>query len=86
MHRPRSKAIEGVRFVLRTQHQARESELHALGGISFEDETVERVECKHVLIEEPCRRNMRKYSALLRIWIDIIEILEVRGIFEIAER
>jgi hypothetical protein len=57
-HRARSKPVDGVRLVGGARHQAREGELHALRGVSPEDEAVERIEGEKVLIEGPGRPNM----------------------------
>src|SRR5215831_15390492 len=85
LHRARSEAVEGIRLVIGARHQAREGELHTLRTIALKDEAVERIEGEKVLIEGPGCPDMGKDSALRGFWIDVIEMLEVGRIFEIAE-
>src|SRR5215471_8118698 len=84
-HRARSEAVQRVGFVLGARHQAREGELHTLRTIALKDEAVERVEGEKVLIEGPSCPDVGEHAALRGVWIDVIEMLEVGRIFEIAE-
>src|SRR5262249_59119838 len=68
------------------RHQAREGELHALRAVALEDEDVERIEGEKVLIEDPVRSDLGERAALGRVGVDVVEMLERRRIFEIAER
>jgi hypothetical protein len=86
LHRPRSETVQGIGLVLGACNQAREGDLHALGGIALKDKAVEGIEGERVLIENSRRRNMREHSALRGVRIDIIELLEVRRIFEVPKR
>src|SRR5215469_9138152 len=85
LHRARSEAVQRVGFVLGARHQAREGELHTLRAIALKDEAVERIEGEKVLIEGPSRPDVGEQAALRGVWIDVIEMLEVARIFEIAE-
>ena len=67
------------------RHQGREGQLHALRGVALEDVAVERIEGEEVLIERRDRADLREHAALRRVRIDIVEMLEVGGIFEVAE-
>src|SRR6516165_8657099 len=85
LHRACSEAVQRVGFVLGARHQAREGELHPQSGIAPEDEAVERIEGEKVLIEGPSCPDVGEHAALRGAWIDVIEMLEVGRIFEIAE-
>ncbi len=85
-HRARGEPIHGIGLVRGARHQACESELHALRAVTLEDEAVERVEGEKVLIEGAGRSDMGKRAALGRIRVDVVEMLEVSRIFEVAER
>src|SRR6266404_1409285 len=85
-HRARGKPVEGVRLVGRARQQAGEGELHALRAIALEDEDVERIEGEKVLIEGPGGSDLGERAALRRIGVDVVEMLESRRIFEVAER
>src|SRR5262249_7810314 len=85
LHRACSEAVQRVGFVLGACHQAREGELHPQSGIALKDEAVERVEGEKVLIKGPSCPDVGEYAALRGVWIDVIEMLEVGRIFEIAE-
>src|SRR5262249_33679239 len=54
-------------------------------GVALEDVAVERVEGVEVLIVLPGGAELRELPTLGRIRIDIVEMLEVGGILEIAE-
>ena len=86
LHRAGGEAVHGIRLVRGARHQAREGELHALRAIALEDEAVERIEGEKVLIEGAARPDMRKRAALGRIRVHVLEMLEVRRIFEVTER
>ena len=85
-NRARGEAVEGIRLIGRARHQAREGELHALRAVALEDEDVERIEGEKVLIEGAARPDLGEQPALWRIRVDIVEMLESRRIFEVAER
>src|SRR5262249_40329132 len=85
LHRTRSEAVQRVGFVLGARHQAREGELHTLRASALKDEAVERIEGEKVLIEGPSCPDVGEHAALRGVWIDVIEMLEVGRIFEIAE-
>src|SRR6516164_1494621 len=85
LHRARSEAVQRVGLILGARHQAREGELHTLRTIALKDEAVERIEGEKVLIEGPSGPDVGEYAALRGVWIDVIEMLEVGRIFEIAE-
>lgn len=84
-HRARRQPVERIRLVEGARHQAREGELHALCAVTLEDEDVQRIEGEKVLIENPVGADLRERAALRRVHVDIIVMLEVGGIFEIAE-
>ena len=69
----------------RTRHQGGEGQFHALRGVALEDVAVERIEGEEVLVELPAWPDLRKHSALRGVRIDVVEMAEVRRIFEIAE-
>src|SRR5262249_45536086 len=56
-----------------------------LRGVTLEDVAIERVEGEKILIELTVRPDLGKHAALRCIWIDIVEMAEVRRGFEIAE-
>src|SRR5262249_3855995 len=85
LHRARSEAVQRVGLVLGARHQAREGELHPLRTIALKDEAVERIEGEKVLIEGPGCPDVGEHATLRGVWIDVIEMLEVGRIFEIAE-
>src|SRR6516164_2662055 len=85
LHRACSEAVQRVGLILRARHQAREGELHTLRTIALKDEAVERIEGERVLIEGPSCPDVGEHAALRGVWIDVIEMLEVGRIFEIAE-
>src|SRR5262249_9549253 len=85
LHRARSEAVQRVGLILGARHQAREGELHTLRTIALKDEAVERIEGEKVLIEGPSCPDVGEHAALRGVWIDVIEMLEVGRIFEIAE-
>src|SRR5262245_12511480 len=85
LHRARSEAVQRVGLILGARHQAREGELHSQSGIAPEDEAVERIEGEKVLIEGPSCPDVGEHAALRGVWINVIEMLEVGRIFEIAE-
>jgi hypothetical protein len=85
LHGTRSEAVHGIGRVVGAHHQTCEGELHALGGIALEYESVQGIECEGILVEDHRRRHMRKQATLRRICTDIIELPEVRRIFEIAK-
>ena len=78
--------VHRVRLVGCARHQRREGELHPLRAVALEDEGVERVEGQEILVELPRRSHLGEGSALRRVRIDIVEMAEVRRVFQVAER
>ena len=85
LHRFRGKPVHRVGLVARARHQRCESEIHALRAFTPEDERVERVEGLKRLIVGFGRGNRRKGTAFRRGEIDVIEMMKVGRIFQIAE-
>ena len=67
-------------------HERGESQLHALRRVALEDESIERIEGEEILVVELIRPDLREAAALRRIRIDIIEMLKIGRVGEIAER
>ena len=84
-HGARGKAVERVRLVGGARHQAAKGELHALRAVALEDEDIERIEGEKVLIKDAVRPDLREGAALGRVRLDIVEMLEARRIFQVAE-
>ena len=84
-HRLRRKPVHRVGFVVGARHQRIKGQLHALGAFALEDEGVERIERLEGLIVGAGRRDRRKQTALRRIRIDVVEMLEVGRVFQVAE-
>src|ERR1700676_4709923 len=59
--------------------------MNGLGGISLENEGIERIESEKVLVELAQRRDLREYTAFGGVRIDVVEMLEVGRIFEVTE-
>ena len=85
LHRLRGEAIHRVRLVAGARHQRRKGQVHALRALALEDEGVERIEGEEGLIVGATDGIERKQPALRRIRIDVVEMLEVGGIFQVAE-
>src|SRR5262249_57792065 len=85
-HSARGKTVDGVGLVGRARHQRRERELHSLRAVALEDVAVERIEGEEGLIVLPLGADLGKYAALRRARIDVVEMDEIRRLFEIAER
>ena len=85
-HRFRCKAIHRIGLVARTRHQRRKCQAHALRAIAFHHEGVERVEGLERLIVGTPGRDGRKEPSLGRADIDVVKLMKVRWIFQIAER
>jgi hypothetical protein len=85
LHGTRCQAVLGIGFIRSTDHQAREGELHTLRAVALENEAVKGIEREEVLIEGPGRTDMGEYAAFRRIRIDVVEMLEIRRVFEVAE-
>src|SRR5262249_43740417 len=85
LHRARSEAVQCVGLILGARHQAREGKLHTLRTIALKYEAVERIEGERVVIEGQSCPDVGEQAALRGVWIDVIEMLEVGRIFEIAE-
>ena len=84
-HRFCGKAVHRVGLVVRARHQRIKTQLHALGALTLEDEGVERIEGLERLIVGPGRRDRGKQPSLRRVRIDVVEMVEVGRIFQIAE-
>ncbi len=85
LHGARGQPVHGVRLVLGAYHQAREGQLHSLRAVAFEDEAVERIEGEKILVVGAGRPDVGEHAALARIGIDIVEMLEVGVILQVAE-
>jgi hypothetical protein len=84
-HRLCDEPVHRIRLVAGPHHQRREGQIHALRAFALEDVGVERIEGVVGLIVGARRGNGRKYTALGRCDIHIVEILEVGGILEITK-
>src|SRR6516164_251043 len=82
----RGKAVHRVRLVAGADHQRGEGQLHALGGVALEKESVERIEREKILIVETVGADLRKHAALWRAWIDGAKVRQIRRVGELAER
>jgi hypothetical protein len=85
LHRLRCEAVHRVRLVTGAGHQRRESQVHALRALALQDKGIERIEGLIRLIVGSCRRNRRKHPAFRRRQIDVVEVMEIRRIFQVAE-
>ncbi len=91
LHGARGQAIDGIGLVMGggeyggRAHEGREGEVDALGGIALENEGIERIEREVVLVELAHHRELREHAAFGRVRIDVVEMLEVGRIFEVAE-
>src|SRR5204863_9733827 len=81
----RGEAVQRIRLVLRPRHQSGEGQFHSLRGVALENVAVERIERHERLIELPRGTDLREQSALRRVRLDIVEMPEVRRIFQVAE-
>ncbi len=86
LHGLGGKPVHRVRLVVCAHHQRRKRHVHALRAIALHDEGIERVEGLVGLVAGAHRRNERERAALRGIDIDVVEVMEIGGIFEIAER
>ena len=85
LHRPRDEPIHRVRLVIGARHQRRKGHVHALRALALQDIGVERVEGKERLVERALRGNEREHSPFRRVDIDIVEMMKIGRIFQIAE-
>ena len=85
LHRLGREAVQRVRFVAGPRHQRREGQVHALRAFTLQDEGIERIEGLIRLIVGFRRGNRREYPAFRRGWIDVVEMMKVGRIFQIAE-
>ncbi len=76
----RDQAVHCVRLVLGANHQAVEQKFQSLGGIVADDELVEAVEGQHRGHADRPER-----AALGCVGIDVVEMLEVGGVFQFPE-
>ena len=72
--------IDRIGLVKRARHQRGKGDAHAVGGIALDDIGVERIEGGAARADQ-----LREQSALGRIDIDVIEILKIRRVFQVAE-
>ena len=86
LHRFRGEAVHRVRLVIGARHQRREGQVHALRALALQNVGVERIEGEKGLVVGAHRRDDRKQPALRRVDIDVVEMVEVGGIFQVAER
>ena len=77
----RNEAIGRVGFVRSPHHEAVIDEPQALGGIALQNEAVEAVEGL-----QRRRADGDDASALGGGWVDVLEVLEIGRILEVAER
>ena len=90
-HSARHQPIHRVGLIVRRReegrggHQGRKRRVDTERAVALEDEDVEGVEGEEVLVELPRRPELREQAAFRRVGIDVIEMLETGGIFEIAE-
>ncbi len=73
--------VDGVRLVERARHQAVEQVLEPLRRVALEDEVVEAVEGR-----APGGADHRQAAAFRGVGIDVVEVLEVGRILQLAER
>src|SRR5262249_36251954 len=66
-------------------HQRREGHIHALCALALEDVGVQRIEGEVGLVIGTDRGDQREGPALRRGRIDVVEMMELGGIFQIAE-
>ena len=78
--RARDQAVDGIRLVVGAHHQAVEQQRQALRGVALQDEGVEAVER-----QRRAGAHLRDAPALRRVRIDVVEMLEVRRILQVAE-
>jgi hypothetical protein len=79
------QSVQAVRFVPGAHHQRIEAHLHARRRVAGAHIAVERVEGEDVLVVKPVARLEVERAALGRLRAGIVEVLEIRPIFEIAE-
>ncbi len=84
-HRPRDEAVLGIRLVGGAGHQAVEGHRHAGGAVALEGVDVERVEGVEILVAEGLLDLDDEGAALRRLRVDVVEMPEVRRVFEVAE-
>jgi hypothetical protein len=60
----RSEPIHGIRLIACTRHQACKGQLHALGRVALENERIEGIEGKKILVESARGAHMREDPAL----------------------
>src|SRR6516164_1980030 len=82
----RGKAVHRVRLVAGADHQRGEGQLHALGGVALENESVERIEREKILIVETVGADLRKHATLWCVWIGVAEVRKIWRVGEFAER
>ncbi len=77
----RDEPVDRVRLVHGARHQAVEQVFEPLRRVALEDEVVEAVER---LDAAGARRG--EFAALRRVRVDVVEMLEVGGVLQLAER
>ncbi len=73
------QAVGGRHFVAAADGQAFEHQIDARCGVTAQRERIEFIEAG-----EPARIGQHQRAALWRIRIDVVEVLEIRGIFRLA--
>ena len=86
MHGAGGEPVDRVGLVARACHQGRKGQRNALRAVALEDVAVERIERLESLVVLPVGTDLRKRAALGGVRIDVVEMREIRRIFEIAER
>jgi hypothetical protein len=79
------QTVHRIGFVAGTCHQRRECHVHALRAFAFEDIGVEGIEGLIGLVVGTNRRDQRKCAAFRRGRIDVVEVLKIGRIFQVAE-
>ena len=85
LHRLRSQAVHRIGLVAGARHQRREDHVHALRAFTLEDVGVERIEREDTTGCRPAPGNQREQSAFRRVGIDVVEMVKVGRIFQVAE-
>lgn len=85
LHGLGNEAVHRVGLVGGAHHQRRKRHVHALSAFALQDVGIERVEGLIGLVVGAHRRDQRKQPTLGRVHIDVVEMMKVRGIFQIAE-
>ena len=85
LYRLRGKPIHRVGFVVGAHHQGHKGHIHALRALALEDVGVERIKGEKRLVVGADRRDQRKCPALGGRRIDVVEVMKIGRIFQIAK-